>query len=128
TFRPTSGAAARLLLRDAAAMALRGTAAALLLPEYVQLAETSYPERPAEPLPAPSDAHIRFETFPAGPSKPALALLREARKPVIIAGYGAHKSGAKDVVIRFADRTGAVVGTTWKSQDMFADYPFNIGI
>lgn len=128
TFRPTSSASARILLRDAASMASKGTATALLLPEYVQLAETTYAERPAETANPAPDARTRIESLPAGPSRAALALLNQARKPVIIAGYGAYKSGAKDAIARFADRIGAVVGTTWKSQGMFTDYPFNIGI
>lgn len=126
TFVATSAAAARSALADAIAAAMRGTAVALLLPTNVQLADTLLADDdpgPAHP-PAPQPAvAARPQAIDA-----AAALLRESRRPVIIAGYGAHLSGARQALERLAERAGALLVTTARGKDLFRGHPYNLGI
>ena len=100
TFVATSPAAARGALADAAAAAMQGGAAALLLPVNVQLAEMP----PAEGAVAP--AAKRSQPAPAAPRPQAIdaaaALVKQSRRPVIVAGLGAHRAGAKAALEQLA--------------------------
>jgi acetolactate synthase-1/2/3 large subunit len=130
TFIPTSAKTARQTLADAAATARRGTAVVLLLPVNVQEAEIEIPAD--DEGPAPVDA----KPIPPRPGKPArsqsitaaTALLSTAKKPLILAGHGAHKSGAKGALIALAEKTGALLATTAKGKDMFRGHRLNLGI
>jgi thiamine pyrophosphate-dependent acetolactate synthase large subunit-like protein len=125
TFLATSAAAARSALADAVAHAMSGTAAALLLPTNVQHQELTLPAHSASP---PALAARK----PAAPRPHAVAaaaeLLRGARRPVIVAGRGAHLAGAKEAIEALAERIGALLITTAKGKDMFRGHPFNLGI
>ena len=123
-FIPTSARTARQTLADAVAAADRG-AAALLLPADVQtdqidLAQTApvvtanVPTRPQPPRAAAVAA--------------ARALLEASRRPLIIAGVGAHQAGAKEALIALADHLGAALATTMKAKDMFRGHPMDCGI
>ena len=124
TFVATSPHTARGVLADAVNAALQGGAAALLLPVNVQLAETnangSVPPTAAAPRP------------PAAPQPQAIAaaaaLLRQSRKPIIVAGLGAHRAGAKAELEQLADRIGALLVTSARGKDMFRGHPCNLGI
>jgi len=124
SFTATSPATARGALADAAAAALQGGAAALLLPVNVQLAdmvlngEASPPLKSDRPPQAPQPQAIEA----------AAALLRQSRKPVILAGLGAHRAGAKAALEQLADRTGALLATSARGKDMFRGHPCNLGI
>ncbi len=124
TFTATSPAAARGALADAANAALQGGAAALLLPVNVQLAEMD-PGQAAPPAP-------RRQPAPAAPRRQAIesavALLRNSRKPLIVAGQGAHRAGAKPALEQLAERTGALLATSARGKDMFRGHPCNLGI
>ena len=130
TFIPTSAKTARQTLADAAAAARRGAAVVLLLPVNVQAAEIEIPAD--DEGPAPVDA----KPIPPRPAKPArsqsitaaTALLSTAKKPLILAGHGAHKSGAKGALIALAEKTGALLATTAKGKDMFRGHRLNLGI
>ncbi|WIM12863.1 thiamine pyrophosphate-binding protein [Enhydrobacter sp.] len=126
TFVATSPTAARGALADAAAAALQGGAAALLLPVNVQLAEMDLGFGAAVPAPKPA------QRAPAAPSpqaiEAAVALLRQSRKPLILAGLGAHRAGAKAALEQLADRTGALLATSARGKDMFRGHPCNLGI
>ena len=130
TFIPTSAKTARQTLADAAAAARRGAAVVLLLPVNVQTAEIEIPAD--DEGPAPVDA----KPIPPRPAKPArsqsitaaTALLSTAKKPLILAGHGAHKSGAKGALIALAEKTGALLATTAKGKDMFRGHRLNLGI
>ena len=125
TFTATSPAAARGALADAVAAALQGGAAALLLPVNVQLAEMPI-EWTAAPVPT---RHTRIPQAPqAAAIESAAALLRHARKPVILAGLGAHRAGARQALEQLAERTGALLATTARGKDMFRGHPCNLGI
>ena len=126
TFTATSPSTARGALADAVDAALQGGAAALLLPVNVQLADM-----PAETAAAPARAARRAP----GPAAPypqaidaALAVLRQSRKPLILAGLGAHRAGAKAAIEQLAERTGALLATTARGKDMFRGHPCNVGI
>ena len=124
-FRPESAEAVRVTLRDAVAKAKRGTAAALLLPVDIQQAhihvndEILSSERPATSLPSPaSDQSIAI----------ASGLLQRSRRPLILAGRGAHRAGAKPALERLCERSGAVLATTARAKEMFDGHPYNLGI
>jgi thiamine pyrophosphate-dependent acetolactate synthase large subunit-like protein len=126
TFVATSPATARGALADAAAAAMQGGAAALLLPVNVQLADMAHdeasapsrPQRAAPPPAAPSPASIEA----------AAAVVRQSRKPLIVAGLGAHRAGAKAALEQLADRIGALLVTSARGKDLFRGHPANLGI
>jgi acetolactate synthase I/II/III large subunit len=126
TFTASSPATARGALADAANAALQGGVAALLLPTNVQLADMDLPDGAAAP------AVRQPQRPPAAPSPQAIEaaanLLRQSRKPLVIAGQGAHKAGAKEALEQLAERTGALLVTSARGKDMFRGHPCNLGI
>lgn len=73
----------------------------------------------------------RFETAPGvehGAIDEALGLLVSAKRPVILAGRGAVRAGARDELVRLADLLGAPLATTLLGKDYFRGHPRNIGI
>ena len=126
TFVATSPTAARGALADAAATALQGGAAALLLPVNVQLADMDFDEGAAASMPKSAR---RPPVAPAPQAiEAAMALLRQSRKPLILAGLGAHRAGAKAALEQLADRTGALLATSARGKDLFRGHPCNLGI
>ncbi len=126
TFVATSPNTARGALADAAATALQGGVAALLLPVNVQLADMDLAEGTTTPIPK------RSQRMPAAPQPQAIAaavsLVRQSRKPLIVAGLGAHRAGAKAALEQFADRIGALLVTSARGKDLFRGHPCNLGI
>jgi acetolactate synthase-1/2/3 large subunit len=124
TFVATSGATARSAVAEAVAAAEQGSAAALLLPTNVQ--DTDIEVFAAHPH------AVSTPPKPSAPRTPAIAaaaeLLRVSKKPIIVAGRGAHLAGAKDAIEALAERCGALLITTAKGKDMFRGHPFNLGI
>lgn len=55
-------------------------------------------------------------------------MLKAARRPVIVAGIGAHHSGAREELIALGDDVGALMATTLDAKGLFDDQPFNAGI
>ncbi|WP_421998911.1 thiamine pyrophosphate-binding protein [Reyranella sp.] len=125
TFVASSPRTARGALADAARAAMQGGAAALLLPVNVQLAAME--EGASAPPPA-----LPADRPPAAPRPQAIeaaaALLRQSRKPLILAGLGAHRAGAKEEIVRLGDRIGALLATSARGKDMFRGHPANLGI
>jgi len=123
TFVATSPSTARGVLADAVAAATQGGAAALLLPVNVQLADMdtsdASPARPRERKPAAPRAQA---------IEAAAAVVRQSRKPLILAGMGAHRAGAKEALEKLAERTGALLATSARGKDMFRGNPANLGI
>jgi acetolactate synthase-1/2/3 large subunit len=78
----------------------------------------------------------RFSRFPAfrPPPEPqdtatAAGLLREARRPFILAGGGVMHSGAGSELTELAARVGAAVGTTLSGKGAIAeDHPLSVGV
>jgi len=126
TFVATSPAAARGALADAAAAALQGGTAALLLPVNVQLTDMDVADGAAAPQPK------RSQPAPAAPRpqaiEAAVAVVRQSRKPLIVAGLGAHRAGAKAALEQLADRIGALLVTSARGKDLFRGHPCNLGI
>ncbi|SDJ16940.1 thiamine pyrophosphate-binding protein [Lutimaribacter saemankumensis] len=56
----------------------------------------------------------------------AVGMIASARRPVILAGAGA--AGARDQIIRLADRLEAPLATTLKAKGLFNDHPYNMDI
>jgi acetolactate synthase I/II/III large subunit len=130
TFLPTGPETARQTLADAAAAARRGVAVVLLLPVNVQAAEVDIPAGAVGPEPIDAKPIARRPGKPARAQAiaAATALLANARKPLILAGHGAHKAGAKGALIALAEKTGALLATTAKGKDMFRGHRLNLGI
>lgn len=56
----------------------------------------------------------------------AIGMIASARRPIILAGGGA--AGARDTLIRLADRLEAPLATTLKAKGLFNDHPYNLDI
>lgn len=123
TFVATSPSTARGALADAVAAAMQGGAAALLLPVNVQLADMDTGDAP------PARPRERKAAAPRPQAiEAAAAVVRQSRKPLILAGLGAHRAGAKEALEALADRTGALLATSARGKDMFRGHPANLGI
>ena len=59
---------------------------------------------------------------------PVIEKLAAAKRPVIIAGKGAIASGAKEEIVRLADRVGALLATSLQGKGYFAGMPWDVGI
>lgn len=120
----TSPETARAVLADALAAASGGSAVSLHLPTNVQLAEI---EQPAAPL------SVRWAERKPQPAKPqsiesAAAVIARAKRPLIVAGMGAHRAGARKALESLADRIGALLITSARGKDLFRGNPLNLGI
>jgi acetolactate synthase I/II/III large subunit len=124
TFSASSPQAARAVLADAAAAAMTGAAVSLHLPTNVQLAEI---ERPEKPL---LIRQIKRKAVPAKPQSiaTAAAVLAKANQPLIVAGLGAHRAGARKAIEALAEKIGALLVTTARGKDLFRNNPNNLGI
>jgi acetolactate synthase-1/2/3 large subunit len=124
TFMPTDSKSARQELANAVAATEHG-AVALLLPMNVQFGQV--------PFDGPVVSSTSKSNSPGKPARTAalgaaVALLEKSRKPLILAGRGAHAAGARDALIRLADRLGAGLATTLKAKDLFRGHPFDAGL
>ncbi len=129
-YMPTTGGQARKLLADAAAEAAQGQAVAYLMPVNVQLEEIEVPvDAPppapicAAPLPLRNVGPAREQTIAS-----AAAVLSKAKRPLILAGWGSYKSGARDALMALAEKTGALLATSARGKDMFKGHRLNLGI
>lgn len=124
TFRATSSAAARSVLIDAATAANRGGTVALLLPTDVQQGKVENGDAPeALSSRSPAAPALRVQGIDL-----AVAALARARKPLIVAGWGAYLADARAEIERLADATGAILATSLKGKDFFKGHPFDVGI
>ena len=126
-YRPFVGSSAesvRQVLADAAAAARQGSDA-LLLPTNIQTALIDVAQT----------APVRLAASKAKPQAPRAAainaasdVLSKSRRPLIIAGQGAHNAGARDALIALAEHLGAALATTMKVKDMFRGHPMDCGV
>ena len=58
----------------------------------------------------------------------AVERLAAAKRPIIFGGRGVLYSGARDAVVRLADRSGALLSNTLPARGLFHDHPFGLGI
>jgi 3D-(3,5/4)-trihydroxycyclohexane-1,2-dione acylhydrolase (decyclizing) len=83
-------------------------AVTIALPEDVQAEELDVPVEFLQPR----EWHIRRPLPETGPLERAVAAIRGATNPVVIAGGGVVHSGAEDALAAFAEATGIPVGTS----------------
>jgi acetolactate synthase I/II/III large subunit len=79
------------------------------------------------------DGEVRVPPLRMEPDPDAVARaaqrLREARRPVIVAGGGVRSSGARAELLALAERLGAPVATSLNGKDTFpADHPLSVGV
>lgn len=109
-------------VREAVSVAEQGACVVVNLP--VEAMRT-----PASPIRAEREAplgEVPASTF-AGIER-AAELLTSARRPLILAGRGAVRAGARDALVELASRLGARTGTSLAARDLFSDLPEDIGI
>ena len=118
TFSATGVLSARGVLADAARAAMSGMAVSLHLPTDVQLAEVARSEAGAE---APFASPRARKPMPATPQAIAAtaALLGNATRPVIVAGLGAYRAGARQALAALAVKIGALLLSTARGKDLF---------
>jgi acetolactate synthase-1/2/3 large subunit len=126
TFVPGSPDGARQTLADAVAQTQYNRTAALLLPTDVQVGYTQV-----------ADAGDPFLTWrriqPCEPAdsrsiESAARVLAGCKRPLIVAGVGAHRAGARQAIEALAEKTGALLVTALKAKDLFAGHPYDLGI
>jgi thiamine pyrophosphate-dependent acetolactate synthase large subunit-like protein len=122
-FTAASPATARQTLLDAVTAANQGTLAALLLPTNVQMMNVAVWDQAPPALASPRPVGARQQSIDA-----AVALLGTSRRPVIVAGLGAHRAGARAALEALATKTGALLMTSARGKDMFHGHPYNLGI
>jgi acetolactate synthase I/II/III large subunit len=57
----------------------------------------------------------------------AVERLAAAKRPILLGGRGVMWSGARDAVIKLADRCGALLSNTLPARGLFHDHPFGLG-
>jgi thiamine pyrophosphate-dependent acetolactate synthase large subunit-like protein len=123
-FTAASPSTARQTLRNAVATANQGTLAALLLPTNVQMMNVEVSgEATPPPVVTARPAGARAQSV-----EPVVALLARSRRPLIVAGMGAHRAGARAALVDLAEKTGALLMTSARGKDMFHGHPYNLGI
>ena len=83
-------------------------AVTIALPEDVQAEQLDVPVAFLQPR----EWHIRRPLPETGPLERAVSAIRQAKRPVIVAGGGVLYSGAEDELRRFVEATGIPVGTS----------------
>jgi thiamine pyrophosphate-dependent acetolactate synthase large subunit-like protein len=58
----------------------------------------------------------------------AVEKLAAAKRPILFGGRGVLWSGARDAMVKLADRTGALLSNTLPARGLFHDHPFQLGI
>jgi thiamine pyrophosphate-dependent acetolactate synthase large subunit-like protein len=85
-------------------------------PAYEHRVATPQMAQPAAPVPSPASLAA------------AAAVLREARRPVIVAGRGAVLAGAGPALRRLGEACGALLATSAVAHGLFHGDPFALGI
>lgn len=118
---------------------------ALALPEMIRKAfKTAQTERPGavylaipedvESAPVPADLGplpvnvVRPQDPSAAQIARAADVLARARRPIVLAGHGAGRAGAAAALVRFSERLGLPVATTFNGKGVFPDdHPHALG-
>lgn len=125
TFLASSPQSARAILKDAIVAAMRGQTVTLHLPTNVQLSSLLVNE--TESLISIEENQSVISARESGLSA-AVSLLKESKRPLIIAGLGAHRASAGAQLEKLADRIGALLITSARGKDLFKNNPYNLGI
>ena len=59
---------------------------------------------------------------------PLVERLAAAKRPIVLGGRGVLWSGAREAVIKLADRCGALLSNTLPARGLFHDHPFGLGV
>ena len=134
TYVASDSESARRTLANAISATQLGGCVALLLPMNVQFGLVALVDDVAQ-TGVQNAADASLVGPPAKRSlarKPAIeaaaAMLAKSRKPLFVVGLGAHRAGAREAIVRLADKVGAVLATTLKAKDMFRGHDYNVGV
>jgi acetolactate synthase-1/2/3 large subunit len=76
----------------------------------------------------PVPYRTRPKSYLDGQVAKCLELIRGARRPILMPGYGVRLAGAVDAFRKLADRLGFPIVTTWNASDIVAsDHPLFVG-
>jgi thiamine pyrophosphate-dependent acetolactate synthase large subunit-like protein len=89
-------------------------------------AEGAVPDQTA--VPARAARQAIFPLLVAAEVDAALDALASARRPLLLAGLGAYRSGAARPIAVLADRLGALLTTTVMADGLYRDSPWSLGI
>ncbi|HZA09295.1 acetolactate synthase large subunit [Mycobacterium sp.] len=100
----------------------RPAAVYLAVPEHIDADDTDYDLKPL-----PRNV-VRAEAPAPNQVKRAADILRNAERPVVVAGHGAARARATAALIRFSDRLGIPVANTFHGKGVMPDdHPTSIG-
>ncbi|HZR53527.1 MAG TPA: thiamine pyrophosphate-binding protein [Streptosporangiaceae bacterium] len=137
TVRVTDPAAVRGTVAHALGLARRGPRPVVLsLPADLLAADVlaaDVPEQNSQtasvrPLPRLVPAVHDVDADREAALDAALAALAGARRPLLLAGLGAYRSGAAQPIAALADRLGALLTTTVMADGLFRQNPWSLGI
>ncbi|MFC8370538.1 thiamine pyrophosphate-binding protein [Streptomyces sp. NPDC057239] len=101
---------------------------ALFLPGDLTDRELSAVPVPMTPPPPQARAEESDGTDEIDEIDEILTLLSAARRPLLLAGLGAWRSGAAKILTDLGDRLGALLATTVMANGMFAAHPAALGL
>lgn len=81
-----------------------------------------------EPRAAPAETTVVGGALAEDTLEGVLDIIAGAKRPIILAGRGAVRSGAREPLIALADLLGCPVSTSLLARDLFAGHPLNVGI
>jgi acetolactate synthase I/II/III large subunit len=93
----------------------RPAAVYLAIPEHIDADDTDY-----DLAPLPRNV-VRAEAPAPGQVQRAAAVLREAKRPVVLAGHGAARADATAALVRFAEELGVPVANTFHGKGVMPD-------
>jgi acetolactate synthase-1/2/3 large subunit len=100
----------------------RPAAVYLAVPEHIDADETDY-----DLAPLPRNV-VRAEAPARGQVQRAVEVLRNAKRPVVLAGHGAARGDAAEALVRFSDELGVPVANTFHGKGVMPDdHPNSIG-
>jgi acetolactate synthase-1/2/3 large subunit len=100
----------------------RPAAVYLAVPENIDADETDY-----DLTPLPRNV-VRAEAPSPGQVQRAIEILRNAKRPVVLAGHGAARGDATAALVRFSDELGVRVANTFHGKGVMPDdHPNSIG-
>jgi acetolactate synthase I/II/III large subunit len=100
----------------------RPAAVYLAVPEHIDADETDY-----DLTPLPRNV-VRAEAPSPGQVQRAVEILRNAKRPVVLAGHGAARGDATAALIRFSEELGVQVANTFHGKGVMPDdHPNSIG-
>jgi acetolactate synthase I/II/III large subunit len=100
----------------------RPAAVYLAVPEHIDADETDY-----DLTPLPRNV-VRAEAPAPGQVQRAVEVLRDAKRPVVLAGHGAARGDATAALVRFSDELGVQIANTFHGKGVMPDdHPNSIG-